>query len=127
MLQMRCCHPLEALPQQLYDSGYTVESMLTLPSHAVLDQLNVTAPIATSSVWDGLRWPTSSANVSLIGSPSLPLAYGDALSRATLDVLEVTIGAASGDGLLAGAAVDENGCLVLPQRPCPFSSSMSPL
>ena len=119
MLQMRCCHPLEALPQQLYDSGYTVESMLTLPSHAVLDQLNVTAPIATSSVWDGLRWPTSSANVSLIGSPSLlPSAYGDALSRATLDALEATIGAASGDGLLAGAAVDENGCLVLPQRPC---------
>ena len=68
---MRCCHSLEDLPQQLYDSGYSASEVLTLTPGDVLDRLNITAPVSTSSIWDGLRWPTSSANVSLIGSPSL--------------------------------------------------------
>ena len=72
MLQMRCCHDIEQLPRQLYDSGYTSEALLATPTSLVLSQLNVTEPVSTSSVWDGLRWPTSSANVSLIGSPALP-------------------------------------------------------
>ena len=119
MLQMRCCHALDELPRQLYDSGYTSESLLATPASRVLSRLNVTEPVSTSSVWDGLRWPTSAANVSLIGSPSLlSLGASHNLTASALELLEATVGASSEYGLLAGAAVDESGCLVLPQRPC---------
>ena len=114
---MRCCHSLEDLPQQLYDSGYSASEVLTLTPGDVLDRLNITAPVSTSSIWDGLRWPTSSANVSLIGSPSL-LGWEQELNATRWIEAEERVGSGSGDGLLAGAGVDESGCLVLPQRPC---------
>lgn len=104
MLQMRCCTELGELAQMLINGGYPdAASMLGAPDHLVLSYLNLTASVSTSSVWDGLRWPTSSNNVSLLGDP--PLANGGYYRG-------------SGVGLLEGAGVDETDCLVLPSQPC---------
>jgi len=109
MLQMRCCTELADVPQMLYDGGYpSAEALLSVPASMILDELNLTAAVSTSSIWDGLRWPTSSANVSLVGTP--PLLASDWGEGDASGVLV--------DGVLVGAAVDESGCLVLPTQPC---------
>ena len=111
MLQMSCCEVLSELPLKLYEGGYpAAQALLAVPPHEVLAHLNVTSPVATSSVWDGLRWPTSSANVSLIGWP--PILATENASEA------LSPGPIGDEGLLFGAAVDESGCLVLPTQPC---------
>ena len=88
--------------------GYaSAEALIGLAADEVLSAFNLTVPYSTRSVWDGLRWPTSSANISLVGSPPLLGSHGN---WAGLD-------AQSAPKLLMGAAVDESGCLVLPTQP----------
>ena len=124
MLQMRCCVQLNQLPQMLLDHGYApARQMLSAVDADIVSHLNLSVTYSTASTWDGLRWPTSSASVSLIGDPPLVTpnaATATATSTATASSADG--GTATGsDGylrLLEGAGIDDANCLVLPSQPC---------